>query len=438
VSHLYPPPITSPSWSTRTKRIVVIGLVIFLALAVWRLNDALPLLIVSMVLAYLFNPLTTFLERRVTRWLPAPRNWAILLTIISVISLFIIVLLVVFPVLFDQLEEFGNRLPRLVATLQAGAEQWLSQPIIINGQPLTINGEPLIPLDQLVELNGGRQLSLAEQLRALNLVELARGFINSLTGPAVGVVGGAFTFIINAIFMLTLLFYWLKDGSHFIDNVIDFTPMTYRNDVRRLLHELARVWNAYLRWQLFLSSFVGVVVFISATLLGVPNAPTLGLISGMMEFIPTLGPLIAIVPAIVLALGSTSATLPFLEGVPFAIVVIVVWVTIQNMQAIIVSPRVMGSRLNLHPIVIIVGVIAGASLAGALGIILAAPTIASLRMLGQYFYGKLTDTNPFPTTPPKAPEKPLISPEQTERARALLRRAWATVQARFSTKPVVE
>ena len=436
----YPPPISSPGWSTRTKRTVLIALVILLSLMIWRLNEILPLLMVSVILAYLFTPATTFLERHVTRWLPAPRNWAILLTIVGAISLFIIVILVVFPALFAQIEEFGNRLPRLVASLQDSAEEFLSHPIIINNQTLTIDGEPLIPLEQLRLLNGGEDVNLAQQMRELNLVEFVRGFINSLTGPAVNVVGGALTFTINAIFSLTLLFYWLKDGEHFVNAVIEFTPIVYRNDVARLFYELARVWDAYLRGQLFLASFVGVVVLICATILGIPNAPTLGLISGVMEFIPTLGPLIAIFPAILLAVSSTSSTLPFLSGLPFALVVIIVWITIQNMQAIVVSPRVMGSRLNLHPVVVIIGVIAGASLAGAFGIILAAPTIATLRLFGQYIYGKLTDTPPFPVRrQPRAGESklPIVDPLLALGRRGIQNasRWW---RERISRKPVVE
>ncbi len=424
----------------RTKRGVLIAVVVLVLLAIWRLNEALPLIIISMVLAYLFNPLTSFLERRVTRVLPAPRNWAILLTLIGVISLFIIIILVILPVVFAQLEEFGNRLPRLLAQLQTSAESWLNQPIIINNQPLMLDGEPLIPLEQLRLLNDGEDFSIAQQFRDLNMVELARSSISSLTGPAVDVVGGALSFTINAIFLLTLLFYWLKDGSKFVSVIVDFFPYSYRSDASRLIYELGRVWNAYLRGQLFLSSFVGMMVFTAATLLGVPNAPTLALISGVLEFIPTLGPLIAIIPAILLALGSSSATLPSLEGVPFAVAVIITWVAIQNIQAIIVSPRVMGSRLNLHPVVVIIGVISGATLAGALGIILAAPTIATLRMFGQYIYGKLTDVPPFP---PVVTQRTPSSPSPMAGARQIL--AWLRrtalaiqrwVQARLAGKTV--
>jgi predicted PurR-regulated permease PerM len=422
VSQPFPPPISSPGWSSRTKRNVLLAVVALVLLAVWRLNEALPLVIISLVLSYLFYPITTFIENRLKRFLPSARNWAIFFTIVGFISLLIIFFIVVFPALFTQLEEFGNRLPGLVASLQANAEAWLSQPVIINGQPVMIDGRELIPLEQIRQLGSNSDANLPVQLSNFNIVEAARTFINSLTGPAVNVVGGALTFIINAIFLLTLIFYWLKDGGRFINTIIGFAPITYRNDASRLFFELGRVWDAYLRGQLFLSTFVGVVVFICATLLGVPNAPTLGLISGVMEFIPTLGPLIAIIPAILLALGSQSSTLPFLEGLPFAIVVIAVWITIQNIQAMIVSPRVMGTRLNLHPVVILMGVIAGANLAGAFGIILAAPTIATLRMVGQYIYGKLTDTNPFPNPPNNRKGEPSPIPPLLSKAYAYFQR----------------
>jgi hypothetical protein len=85
-----------------------------------------------------------------------------------------------------------------------------------------------------------------------------------------------------------------------------------------------------------------------------------------------------------------------LSGIPFALVVSVVWVGIQNVEAILLVPRVMGSRLNLHPVVVIIAVITGANVAGVMGIVLAAPFTATIRLIGQYFYGKVFDTNPFP------------------------------------------
>jgi predicted PurR-regulated permease PerM len=141
---------------------------------------------------------------------------------------------------------------------------------------------------------------------------------------------------------------------------------------------------------------MGLVSFIIASLLGGPNPLILGVLSGLLEFIPSIGSGLAIFPAALMALTSESATIPFLEGAPFAIVAVIAWATLQNVEAIILVPRVMGGSLNLHPFVVIVAIIAGASLAGVLGIILAAPMVASLRVFGQYIYGKLMDRDPFP------------------------------------------
>jgi predicted PurR-regulated permease PerM len=187
-----------------------------------------------------------------------------------------------------------------------------------------------------------------------------------------------------------------------------------------LFAELGQVWNAYLRGQLILSSFIGAAVFVAATLLGVPNALVLGLISFTLEFIPTLGPTLALIPAALLALFSTSTTIGGLGGITFMIMVIVVWFLIQNIQAILVTPRVMGDSLNLHPFVILLAVLAGASFGGALGVILAAPMVATIRLFGQYIYGKLFDTSPFPE--PRTEEVALP---------AFVLRLWEALRSRF-------
>lgn len=163
-----------------------------------------------------------------------------------------------------------------------------------------------------------------------------------------------------------------------------------------MLYELGQVWNAYLRGQLTLALFMGVVVFTIATLIGMPNPLILGMISLLLEFIPSIGSGLAIFPAAILALTAQSSTFPGLQGLPFALTVVIIWALLQNIEAYILVPRIMGGSLNLHPIAVILGIIAGSSLAGVLGIILAAPTVASLRIFGQYIYGKLMDRDPFP------------------------------------------
>jgi predicted PurR-regulated permease PerM len=397
-----PPPVSSPPWSSITKRTVALICLVVGGILFWQIADVLPIVVISAVLAFLLNPLTTFLERQVLAWLPGSRIWAIILTFVIVILLLILVVLVIFPVLFAQFADFARNLPEVLSNLQASLTETFSQPLSFRGEPIIIDGQPLVPMQQLDQFLGGDNLT--GSLQSFDLLGATRTFFSSLTGPAFSVLGGAFRTLINLLFLATLMFYLLKDGAKFAEAAVRVTPESHKNDVRRLLYELSEVWKDYLRGQLLLGFFIGGLTLIVALVLGVPNAAVLALLAGILEFVPNLGPLIAMIPAALLALFSQSTTLPFLEGPTFAIVVIIAWIAIQNIESILIVPRVMGDSLDLHPVVIIVGVIAGASLAGTLGVILAAPVIASLRVIGQYIYGKLLDKPMFVELEPHPPQ----------------------------------
>ncbi|NWF70183.1 MAG: AI-2E family transporter [Chloroflexi bacterium] len=414
------PQPTSPLWQGRTKRTVALIALVIVLLALWQLADTLPTVIVALILAYLLYPVTNFFSRAPGKRFGLPRGLGVLMTFIFVVLLLLLLLLVVVPALARQFTVFAQSIPDALRVIEADLETRLSQPVLINNEPLLIDGQPFIPLEQIREALGTTDIL---QLENVNLTGVAQTFLSSLGGltrPAFGFLGTAFSALINGVFFLTMLFYLLKDGGMFVRSLISIVPSASQPDAQRLFGELGEVWNAYLRGQLILSSFIGVAVFTAATLLGLPNALVLGLISFTLEFIPTIGPTIALLPAALLALFSQSTTIAGLEGVVFALVVIVVWLVIQNIQAVVVTPRVMGDSLNLHPFVILLAVLAGASLADALGVILAAPMVASVRLFGQYIYGKLLDRDPFP--PPRPPG---------EDVPRLLARMWNAVRARF-------
>lgn len=388
---------SSPEWGSRTKRmmfgIALAAGVVFL----FFLRDALPLVIVSALLAFLMYPMTTFITNRLLIFPPIRNNRAIATILSFVVAVFVVttILLVVIPALTDQVEEFVNSIPGLLREAETVLENWLSQPLMFNGEPILLDGETIIPLERIAELTGTTEII---QLSNLNLTNLAQSFFGSVTtlsGPAFSFVGGAFNTIINFTFLIMMTFYLLKDGGSFVEGFISLAPDGYEDDARRLFDDLGRVWNGYIRGQAILCLVMGVAVYFTASLLGVPDAPILGLLAGVLEFIPTIGPLLALIPAAFLGLVSHSATIPWLEGVPFALVIIFVWTMLQNIEAIILVPRIMGDSLDLHPLVVIIGVLGGAALAGALGVILAAPFIASGRVISRYFYGKLTDRPAF-------------------------------------------
>lgn len=408
--------VSSPEWSPRTKRTVALLVLAAVVALLWFVQEILPLVIVSSLLAFLLHPMVIFFARRLLRWVPfmgegARRGWAIILTYAVVLFGITVLILVIVPAIATQFEEFGRNIPGWLTTVEEDLEQFLSEPIMFNGNPVMLNGQPLIPLERIAEMTGTNEVSDIIQFSSFDLSSAAEAFLNSarsLTGPAFSFVGGAFNTLINLTLMLVMLFYLLKDGGRFVNVVVSLAPQGYERDAERLVRALEQVWNAYIRGQFILCVTMGVVVYFAALVLGLPGAPILGLLAGILEFIPNLGPLLALIPASLLALVSHSTTIPFLEGVPFAIAVIVTWTMLQNLEAIFLVPRIMGSSLDLHPLVVIVAVLGGAALAGPLGIILAAPFVASGRVIVQYLYGKLTDRDPFPEHQREHP--PLIPP----------------------------
>jgi predicted PurR-regulated permease PerM len=291
--------------------------------------------------------------------------------------------------------------------VEQSLEHTLNEPLTFNGDPILINGEAFIPLQRLQAATGMKHITDIINLSDFDPVRTTQSFVQSFTGPAVDVVGGALTAIINMIFLFSVMFFLMRDGAIFTDKGVQLLPTLYQGDARRLLYELGQVWNAYLRGQLTLALFMGIVVFTIATIIGMPNPLILGMISMILEFIPSIGSGLAIFPAALLALTAHSTTFPGLQGAPFAVMVVIIWALLQNIEAYILVPRIMGGSLNLHPIAVILGIIAGASLAGVLGVILAAPMVASLRIFGQYIYGKLMDRDPFPAVIRKKNKTPI-------------------------------
>ncbi len=392
---------SSPQWNLHTKRTVTLIAFLFSVVLLWFLRNILPIVIVSALIAFILNPLVSLLTKRVfisqdNRG--ARRGFAAVITFLLALITIIILFLVIIPDLIDEIASFGGQIPAFVQEFETEIETFLNQPISFGDETFMFEGEPFVPLDRIEEITGSRDISALLQLDQIDLTAATETFIGSarnLSGPAFSFVGGAFNTLINMIFLIMMTFYLLKDGANFVQNFISIVPVGYQEDAHRLFEELGHVWNAYLRGQLILSIIMGLAVYFAATLLGLPNAAILGLLAGVLEFIPNLGPLIALIPAALLALISQSTTIPVLSGVPFMFVVIFVWTMLQNIEAVFLVPRIMGDSLDLHPFIVILAVLGGAAFGGALGIILAAPFVASGRVIAHYVYGKLTDTEPF-------------------------------------------
>ena len=207
---------------------------------------------------------------------------------------------------------------------------------------------------------------------------------------------GFATGLLTVIYVLVLTFWLLKDLRKLQRFVFEQIPNAYQEDVRRLGRELGTIWSAFLRGQLVLAIVVGLVTWIPLAVVGMPSAGGFALFAGLMEFLPTIGPGLSGTIGIAAAFFLGSTWLP-VNSLVFALIVFVIYAVIAQTESIYLIPRLVGRRVRLHPAVTFVGVVSGAITFGLLGVLLATPVIASVRVLLGYIYRRLLDLEPFET-----------------------------------------
>ncbi|MBI5031393.1 MAG: AI-2E family transporter [Chloroflexi bacterium] len=350
---------TQNSWSGETRRWIIIGLVIAAALIVYAIRDTLSTIIVAFLVAYLLNPLVTLIENR----LRVRRILATVIVYLGLIALLVIAGAFLVPMLYRQILAFASGFDHIIEQISAAARQL---PIL---DTLGIHIE---------------SSTIADQLRT-SLGSLA----SSASRALVTAVSGVFNTIIILVFSL----YLVKDAPTIDRALENAVPENYREDVQRIKTELGNIWSSFLRGQVLLAIIIGVITTVVLSILGVRNAVLLGLLAGVLEVVPTIGPIIAMIPAVLIAFFQGSIHWA-LDPTAFALIVVVAYLLIQQAENHLIVPNVLGSSVNLPPIIILFGAFAGANLAGILGIFLAPPVLATARLILQYVLRKLFEPLP--------------------------------------------
>lgn len=244
--------------------------------------------------------------------------------------------------------------------------------------------------------------------------------ILSQTGNLLASIARATASAVTMVILVMVIgYYLLLDFRELEPSILDMVPVSYRGDFQWLMDETGRVWNAFLRGQAILAVVMFVVVALVLTGLGVRFPLALGLIAGLMEFIPVFGPFIATVGTVLVALFQSSNWWG-LTPIGFGLLVFSVYFIIQQIESTIIFPRIIGQSLDLHPLAVLLSVLTGGMVAGLIGLLLAAPTVATLRLWLGYAYRKTVGLETWPT--------PVVSPiPKPKRALAIQRllRRWS-------------
>jgi predicted PurR-regulated permease PerM len=377
----------SPRWGMTTKALVAFAGLALLAAVLVRFQAIVPLLIVAGIVSYLSLPFVRALHHR------AHLSWAASTNIIFVYWLALLVLgsTAAGLAVLQQLQALLVTLQGLLESLPAQLAALSAEPITLGPWTLSLTTANVVPLVE-------RGLSAVEPLLTRASTVVASGAAQAVESIA------------SLVFVLAVSYFLTVDHDRVRSSWRGINIPRYEYDLSRLRTALAGIWHAFLRGQLLIVLVMAVLMTVLMSVLGVRFAIGLGALMGVAKFVPIVGPFTAGAAAALVALFQTSN--PFgLTPVAFALIVIACTTILDQLVDYLLVPRILGGSLNLHPVIILVGAIVGATLFGVIGLMLSAPAMATLLLLARYAYRKLVDLSPWdppidamrPWTPPRLP-----------------------------------
>ena len=297
-----------------------------------------------------------------------PRGLAILLTVVVLLGLISLGFFLLVPLLIEQLSALVRTTPRIANS----ANQLLLD--VINA----LNERQLVPGSDPEEFSKRLVTDLFD--RAQNLTE-------NLLRSILGFIPRAFNFGVTLFGILFVAVYLMVDVRKVKATFLKTVPTHYRHDARDLWEAFGESLSRYLGGLVFVVMIQGVLATVALYLLGVRYAILLGVWVSLTAIIPYLGAFLGGIPAVIVALVFGSSI--FESSTTTAILTIVAYVLIQQFEGNFLTPRIQGQALQVHPILVLLAVIAGGELAGLAGVIFAVPALAVFRVLFDFFRVRL-------------------------------------------------
>ncbi|WP_376695371.1 AI-2E family transporter [Wenzhouxiangella sp. EGI_FJ10305] len=333
----------------------IIGSLLFAGWLVWLLGPVLTPFFISILIAYIVNPMVGWLEDMRMR-----RDVAVSLVFLLAFLLIVVVLLIVIPVLVREVADFLGRLPGYLDAFQKNVLPWIEAQLG-------------------VEIN----LQSFDVERARNLIQEYFSNIAGAAGNVVSVMtqsGGRFLVWVTSMVLVPLVtFYLLRDWRLLMDTLRDILPRNIEPTVVKLTEDCDEALGGFLRGQLMVMISLGLIYAIGLWIVGLNNAIAIGMIAGLVSFVPYLGAIIGVLLA-----GVTAVIQDF--SFLFLLSVGIVFVVGQLIESFVLTPKLVGDRIGLHPVLVIFAVMAGGQLFGFAGVLLALPVAAAGTVIVRFAY----------------------------------------------------
>ncbi len=404
-----------PQWSTWTRRLVTVILLIASVYAATLLVPIIQVLIISSLLTFLlFAP-----ARAITRRSRVPYSLSVIWFYVLFILLFSFLVIVFIPSLINWVDGIINSMQQSLAELEEQIDDYNPNTdgiVVIVGQEVDLNFviEPVLeflsdtsadPLDEAAAETPGETSS--ETASASNLLEMLQidlrdavnsiwGVVGSLTGTLTSAVTGVAAFVIQTLLVFFLSFLFLLNVPSAYDTLFNLIPRSYHREYSLLIDRIIDVWNGFFRGQVIVGLVIGLLTWIQLILMGIPGAEVLAVFTGIISLIPTIGGLIALIPLALVPLLQGSTVITNLSPLTLALAVVIVSLIIQAIIWNIVQPKIMGDAVALPLPIIVIGLFIGTAIGGILGAFLIAPIMGTIRVALEYTISKLKREDPYP------------------------------------------
>ncbi len=366
-------PKASPRWGVTLKIVVGLSFAIGIGALVVTFRSIIGPLLLAVILAYFLHPLAVRLST-FTRL-----NWR------ASVSFIFLLLLVVIAGLFTAL---GVAVVGQIESLIN-----LVQNFVNNMLPQT--------LENLANTNfalGPWSFDFS-QFEVSSLIQQGLNNLQSVIGQATGVINVVFTSAVGIVgwtaFVVLVSYFVLADAGRVPDALRFITIPGYDYDIRRLSRELGRTWNIYLRGQFFIILMVIISAWALFSILGLRYSLAIALLTGVARFIPYIGPITTNIITFVVAIFQSSNYFN-LEPLYYALLVVGLAIVFDQIYDNVITPRILGESLGVHPAAVLIAALILAQSIGFVGLVLAAPVLASLRLLIRYMGRKMFDLDPWP------------------------------------------
>jgi putative permease len=327
------------------RLIVSLVLLAFVGWVMYELSMILTILVISFLLAYIMDPVASYLEGQ-----GLSRTGASVLIFVAAFSVFTAAIILFVPILIDE-----------VASLQTGFGTAGAEDVIKKIEEMIVTNLPFLNVTDL------------------NLHEKFTTLMASLSGQALNLAADLVSIISVIVIIPFVSFFLLKDGRAIKKRFVSFMPNRYFEMTMNMLYKMDRQLGGYLRGQVIDASSVGVLAIFALWLIGVKYFTVIGIFAGLANMIPYVGPVAGAIPAIIVTMTHSGDSSMILY-------VVLAFAIVQLIDNVVIQPLVLSRSVNQHPLTIVFAVLIGGKFFGVLGMFLAVPAAGILKVTANELY----------------------------------------------------